>query len=134
MHLFSHILTVHVQHGTQVLLKKQQQQQQNKIQIMENKCIQFALDWRKCIISLMEFRSITWFPTSKRVHQCINAITFKFVNNNDPLYLNEIFEFHPYCRIDTRNSFARLQDPFCKTNMGQKNPIVHWSLFVEQST
>ena len=56
----------------------------------------------------------------KRVHQCINAITFKFVNNNYPLYLNEISKFDPYCRIDARNSFAGLQDPFCKTNMGQK--------------
>ena len=35
-------------------------------------------------------------------------------------YLNEIFEFAPHCRIDTRNSFAKLKHLFRKTNMGQK--------------
>ena len=58
-------------------------------------------------------------PTSKRVDQCINNITFNFVNNSFP-YLNEIFEFAPHCRIDTRNSFSKLKNLFCKTNMGQK--------------
>ena len=49
-----------------------------------------------------------------------NTITLKFVNNTFPYYLKEIFEFAPHCRIDTRNKFAKLKIPFCKTNMGQK--------------
>ena len=63
-----------------------------KIQIMQNKCIQFChrLDNMQHI-SLAEFRSTNWLPTKERVHQCINAITFKFVNKNCPFYLNEIF-------------------------------------------
>ena len=71
-------------------------------------------------ISEEDFRLINWLPTSKRVDQCINTITFKFVNNTCPYYLKEIFEFAPHCRIDTRNKFAKLKIPFRKTNMGQK--------------
>ena len=59
-------------------------------------------------ISLAKFRSINWLPTNEKVHQCIHAIIFKFVNNSCPFYLNEIFEFALHCRIDTRNSFARV--------------------------
>ena len=33
-------------------------------------------------ISLTVFRSINLLPTKERVHQCINAVTFKFANNN----------------------------------------------------
>ena len=92
-----------------------------KIQIMQNKCIRFCLKLDKMHhISENEFRLINWLPTSKRVDQCINTITYNFVNNTCPYYLNEIFEFAPYCRIGTRNNFSKLKNPFRKTNMGQK--------------
>ena len=92
-----------------------------KIQIMQNKCILFCLRLDNMQhISLGEFRSINWLPTKERVHQYINAITFKFVNKNCPFQLNEIFELAPQCRIDTRNSFAKLKHPFRKTNTGEK--------------
>ena len=92
-----------------------------KTQIMQNKCIRFCLKLDKMHhISEEDFRLINWLPTSKRVDQCINTITFKFVNNTCPYYLKEIFEFAPHCRIDTRNKFAKLKIPFCKTNMRQK--------------
>ena len=88
---------------------------------MQNKCIRFCLRLDKMQhISLTEFRLINWFPTKERVHQCIYAITFNFVNKNCPFYLNEIFEFSRHCRTDTRNSFAKLKHPFRKTNTGQK--------------
>ena len=61
-----------------------------------------------------------WLPTRKRVDQCLNTITYQFVNDTCPYYLKEIFEFAPHCRIDTRNEFAKLKVPFRKTNMGQK--------------
>ena len=63
---------------------------------------------------------MNWLPTSKRVDQCINTITLKFVNNTCLYYLKGIFEFAPHCRIDTRNKFVKLKIPFRKTNMGQK--------------
>ena len=67
-----------------------------------------------------DFRLIYWSPTRKRVDQCINTITFKFVNNTCPYYLKEIFEIAPHCRIDTRNKFAKLKIPFHNRNMEQK--------------
>ena len=82
----------------------------NKMQIMKNKCIRFCLRLGKMHhISEENFRVINWLPTSKRVDQCINTISFKFVNNTCPYYLKEIFEFPPHCRIDTRNKFAKLK-------------------------
>ena len=74
-----------------------------KIQIMQNKCIRFCLRLDKMHHkSDKDFRLINWLPTSKRVDQCINTITFKFVSNTRPYYLKEI------------------KIPFHKTNMKQK--------------
>ena len=68
---------------------------------MQNNCIRFCLRLDKMQhISLAEFRSINWLPTKERVHQCINVVTFKFVNKNCPSYLYEIFEFAQHCGIE----------------------------------
>ena len=66
-------------HGNQILPKKTKK----KIQITQNKCIRFCdrLDKMQHTF-LAEFRSINWFPTKERLHQCKNAITFKFVYKN----------------------------------------------------
>ena len=47
----------------------------------------------------MEFRLINWLPTRERGDQYINAITFKFVDNNCPFY-----EFALHCRIRHKES------------------------------
>ena len=88
-------------------------------------------------ISEEDFRLINWLPTSKRVDQCINTITFKFVNNTCPYYLKEMFEFAPHCRIDTRNKFAKLKipfreiTPFRKTKHGTVSYFISWSFSME---
>ena len=65
-----------------------------KIKIMQSKCIRLCLKLDKMHhISEEEFGLINWLPTSKSVDQCINAITYNFVNNTCPYYLNETFEF-----------------------------------------
>ena len=70
----------------------------------QNKCIRFCLELDKMHhISDEEFKMINWLPTSERVDQCINTITYNFVNNTCPYYLNEIFEFGPHCKIGTGN-------------------------------
>ena len=57
----------------------------------KNKCIRFCLKLDKMHhISEGEFKLINWVPTSKPVDQCINTITYNFVNNTCPYYLNEI--------------------------------------------
>ena len=48
------------------------------------------------------FRLINWLPTSKRVDQCINNITFKFVNNTCPYYLKETFECGAFSKVSFR--------------------------------
>ena len=64
---------------------------------MQNKCIRFCLRLDKMHqTSLKEFRSINWLLIKEGVHQGINAVTFKFVNNSCPFYLNQIFEFAQY--------------------------------------
>ena len=61
---------------------------------MQNKFIPFCLETDKMYhISDKEFRLINWLPSSKRDDQCINTITYNFIYNTCPYYLNEIFEF-----------------------------------------
>ena len=44
---------------------------------MENKCIRFCLKLDKMHhVSEEEFRLINWFPTNKRVDQCINTTPY----------------------------------------------------------
>ena len=57
-------------------------------------------------------------PVDKRVHQCINAKKFKFVNNTCPYYLNGIYQYAPPCKTESRR--AKLNVLFQKTYMGQK--------------
>ena len=87
-----------------------EKKKKNKIQTMENKCIRFCLRLDKMHhISAEDFRPVNCLPTSKRVNQCTNTISFESVIT---ITLN--------CRIDKINEFAKLQISFCKTNKGQK--------------
>ena len=86
-----------------------------KIQIMQNRCILFCLKFEKMHdISEKEFRLVNWLATSKRIDQYINTISYNFVNHTC-LYLNDLFEFAPYCRIGSRNNFSKLKNLFCKS-------------------
>ena len=51
--------------------------------------------------------------------QRIDDITFTVVNNACPYYLNEVHEYAPQCKIESRNNFAMLKVLVWKTNMGQ---------------
>ena len=46
------------------------------------------------------------------IKKCINAMTFKFINNVCPYSLIEIYEYSPQCRIESRSNFAKLKVPF----------------------
>ena len=77
-----------------------------KIQIANNKYIRFCLKLGEILrISSKELESIILLPVYKRVHQCINAITFKFASNAGPHYLNEIYDYAPQCRVESRSNF-----------------------------
>ena len=119
--LFNALIQPHFDYACPVWCPNLNDKMKKKIQIIKNKCISFCLKLDKMHhISDEEFRLINWLPTTKRLDQCIHTITYNFVNNTCPYYLNKIFESVPHCRIGTRNNFSKLKNPFCKTNMGQK--------------
>ena len=61
-----------------------------------------------------EFETLTWLPVTDRFNQCI-----KFVNNQCPNYLNEVFKAASENNIQTRGSFLKLKCPSRKTNADQ---------------
>ena len=94
--LCSAIVQPHIDYACSVWYPNLSEKQKRKIQIAQNKCIQFCLKLdKRHHISSKDFESINWLPVYKRVHQCINAITFKFFKNVCPHYLNEVYEYAP---------------------------------------
>ena len=91
--------------------------QERKVKIVQNKYGFTLVSIKKHHLSFTEFRSINWLPTkeSSLMRKCNNV---KFVKNNCPFYLNEIFEFATHWSTGTRNSFGRLKHTFCKTSTG----------------
>ena len=97
---------------------------------MQNKCIRFCLRLDKMHhISEEEVNLINWLPTSKRVDQCINPVTYNFVNNTCPYYLNENFEFAPHCRMGTRNTFLNLKILLARQTWNKKQSAISVPLF-----
>ena len=91
----------------------------NRIQTSQKKSIRFCLQLDKMPhISHKEFQILNWLPVTERFNQCINSIVFKYVNNQSPNYLNEVFQTAPENNIQTSGSFLNLKCPFCKTNAG----------------
>ena len=75
----------------------------NRIQTSQYKCIRFCLQLYKMThISHKEFDILNWLPVAERFSQCINSIVFKYVNNQCPNYLNEVFQPAPENNIQTR--------------------------------
>ena len=92
----------------------------NKIQTLQNKCIRFCLQLDEMShISQKEFETINWLPIKERYNQCVNSIAFKYFDNQCPHYLNDAFMKAPESSLSLRNSYPKLQQPFCKTNTGQ---------------
>ena len=91
-----------------------------QMQIVQSKCVRLCLMLdKRHQISSKGFESINWLPVNKRVHQCINAITFKFVNDACHIFLREVYEYAPQCRVESRSNSANLKVPFWKTNIRQ---------------
>ena len=62
----------------------------------------------------------------------LHAITYNFINNTCPYYLNKIFESAPRCRIDTRHNFAKLISLFSENYHEAKNNFLYLSLYMKQ--
>ena len=87
----------------------------NRIQTSQNKYIRFCLQLDKMThISHKEFRTLNWLPVTERFNQWINSVVFKYVHNQYPNYINNVF----YRRL-TKGGFLKLKWPFRKTNVGR---------------
>ena len=73
-----------------------------------------------CIPFFKEFKDLNWLPVINRFEQCVIYIVFKFVDDNFPYYLNEVFEFAFEGNISLRNNFLKLKRLLRNTNTGQK--------------
>ena len=107
------------------------QKMKNKIQITQNKCIQYCLQLGNMThISKNEFETLNWLPVKDRFNQSINSIAFNYFTKQCPCYLNEVFELARPNNLRTRNSYLKLICPFRKINMGQ-NVLFHLFLNME---
>ena len=78
----------------------------NRIQTSQNKWIRFCLQLDKMTyISHKELETLNWLPLTERFNQCINSIAFKYVNDQCPNYLNEVFQTDPENKIYSLYSF-----------------------------
>ena len=64
-----------------------------------------------------EFETLNLLPMTERFSQCINLIVFKYVNDQWPNYLHDVFQTAPENNIQSRESFQKLKCPFRKTNV-----------------
>ena len=85
----------------------------DKLQVTQNKCIRFCLKLQsREHISNEHFHELKWLPINQRFQQCVTSAIFKFVQNKCPAYMNEVFRPAENMRINTRNSFLKLNHPF----------------------
>ena len=80
---------------------------------MQNKCTRFCLQLDKMsTFSHNKFKDSNWLPVITRFEQCVISIVFKFINDNCPYYLNEVFECAPKGNVSSKNNFLKLKRPF----------------------
>ena len=95
-----------------------------RIHTSQNKCIHFYLQLDKIThISHEECETLNWLPLTERFNLWINSIVFKYVNDECPNYLNEVFRIAPKNRIQTRGSFLKFKMPLPR-NHHRSNRIV----------
>ena len=107
----------------------------DKLQVIQNKCIRFYLKLHsREHISNKSFHKLNWLPINQRFQQCVTSTVFKFVQNKCPAYMNEVFRPAENMRINTRNSFLKLNHPFRKTSTGQKGFVLYWTCYFVQNS
>ena len=90
-----------------------------RLQTLQNKCIRFCLHLdNRTHIGYDEFEKINWLTINDRFKQCVSSLTFKYWALKCPGYINDIFQ--NASQTNTRHSLLRLNQPLCKTNVGQK--------------
>ena len=59
--------------------------------------------------SYKEFETLNWLRITERFNEYINLIAFKYVNDQWPNYLHQIFQTAPKSNIQTRDRFQKLK-------------------------
>ena len=90
----------------------------NKIQNSQNKFIRFCLQLDKMTYISKRFETLNWLLLTVSFNRFINS-KVKYVNDQCPSYLNEIFQTARENNIQIRGSFQKLKCPFRKINAGQ---------------
>ena len=72
-------------------------------------------------ISYGEFERLNWLRVTYRFKRCVNAIIFKYFNEQCPNYLNEVFDVAVENNFQLRRSFQKLKCRFRKTNLNLLN-------------
>ena len=70
-------------------------------------------------ISNEHFQKRNWLPINQSFKQCVTSTKFKFVQSKCLAYMNEVFRPAENLRINTRNSYLKLNHPFQKNSTGQ---------------
>ena len=92
----------------------------DKLQVTQNKCIRFCLKLQsREHLSNKHFHKLNWLPINHKFKQCATSTVFKFVKKKCPAYMKEVFRTAENIRINARNSFLKLNNPFRKTSTGQ---------------
>ena len=101
----------------------------DKLQVTQIKCIRFCLKLQsREHISNVHFHKMNWLPINQRFQQCAMSTVFKFVQNKCPVYMNEAFRLAENLRINTRNSFLKLNH-FEKTVLDKRICLILDLLF-----
>ena len=81
-------------------------------------CFCLQLDKLKHV-SHGEFEHLNWLQVTYRFKKCVNAIIFKYFNEQCHNYLNEVFDVTIENNFQLRGSFQKLKCSFCNTYTGE---------------
>ena len=91
----------------------------HRLQVSQNKCIRFCLHLNnRDSITKTKFIDINWLPVKQRFEQCICSLIYKYLNNDVPEYIEDMFTLNQE-KYYTRNP-NMLKRPFYSTSNGQK--------------
>ena len=98
------------------------------------KCIRFCLQLDKMTqTSHQDFDTLNWLLVTERFNQCINSIAFKYVNDQCPNYVNEVFQTAQENNIQTWRSFLKLKSHFFQNRRRLDGVFLHCFDHMEQN-
>ena len=101
---------------------------ENTIQTFQNKCKRFCLQLDKIThIYYKESETLNWLPMTERFNQFINSFVFKYINDQCPNYLNEVFQ-------TIYGKFSKIKMPFPQNQCRSNAVVLHCSHHMEEGS